>query len=90
MRTRFDVANEEMSKQAEHIRFIRDIEGRIKDAMDAGFLEGKKVRMVGDQEIGEVTGYDRSGGDHLRRIRVKFERGEFSYSMTELELINEK
>ncbi len=68
--------------------FEYDIEMRRKEAEEKGFVVGKKVRMTGDSEIGEIVGDDESGGRYT--LKVKFERGEFPYFIRELELVEEK
>ena len=67
------------------------VEESIKKAKEAGFYPGCKVKMKGDDEIGEMVGFNISNlgfytGDRYPLL-VKFERGIFEYSHEQFEVI---
>lgn len=73
---------------AEQARWEMDYEARIKEAREAGFVEGAKVRRAHDgpdSEIGEVI--DLSENSRAMVIRVRFGEDEFPYTMKDLELV---
>jgi hypothetical protein len=85
MINKYEKIRQETQKEAEMKRYEDDIEGRIKESKRRGFVVGAKARIIGDSEIGEIVGYEESGRRYT--VKVKFKRGIFSYTIRELELV---
>jgi len=69
----------------------KDVETSIKEAQKAGFHIGCKVRMHGDDEIGEMIDFNKSSiglytGDRFPII-IKFDRGTFEYNHKQFEIV---
>lgn len=70
---------------------LEAVTNAVADSIAQGFIIGKKVKMVGDDEVGEIMKYNLSTvgfytGDRYPII-VKFKRGTFEYSVESLTLV---
>ncbi|MFC1617803.1 hypothetical protein ACFL2B_00820 [Patescibacteria group bacterium] len=83
--------------------FARDLEvpdgemktaNEIAKAQEQGFTIGAKVKLSHLPEVGEIVGYNEEAGGLFPGSRcpviIKFERGEFEYSLDQAELVEEE
>jgi hypothetical protein len=68
-----------------------ETQSAITEAKRLGFVPGVRVKLINDDEIGEVEGYNQAVGGFYSGSRypilVRWERGVFEYGVNDLELV---